>query len=415
MNIIKLICIVALSITTLTANAANELIFSGPPKSSYQVGDKISFSWKHSEKKAPTLLAILKDGKRTIGLKLKKSFNSYSIPAESVGAYTVLLKGADGKVISKKFQVVKGQAVSKKVSSAKNEFELVYPIQDVILAHNQDSVTFKWKSKIDEPSVLFLKVRGKMYKLPIKEGETEKTIKVSSRTELQWWLGGKRTRTLSRKKSVTITESKEADKFLYAHFGIDTRSNSQSFKDENDPIEGVEGSVSFAGIEMNLFQRAYKSPLKCFPQGGFHYSTAMSSGEDEVSLEDFDAFGAEFNCAYALTPVIAAGPSLAVESLPFFIQKDNELEGGSFQAIMLGGRVDLNGKVGKNFGYLTGLSGHAASGVLKYAGNFDLIWDYFRFPLLLGVKYTNFTTSTDELEGYQSSILSTRVGFSIGF
>ncbi len=81
----KVLCILMTALSTFCAYGANKLVFSEPPKESYAIGEKISFSWKHSERKAPTLLAIMKDGKRTTGLKLKKEFNSYSIPADSPG------------------------------------------------------------------------------------------------------------------------------------------------------------------------------------------------------------------------------------------------------------------------------------------------------------------------------------------
>ncbi len=138
---------------------------------------------------------------------------------------------------------------------------------------------------------------------------------------------------LLQKKSLTITESEAAAKTLFAHFGIDTRTNSQSFEDQNDPIKGVEGSVSFGGIELNFFQRAYKSPLRCFPQGSFHYSTALSSGEDEVSLEDYDAFGAEVNCAYNLAAGYLSDPLLRSNPCRFSFKKTMSSKAAPFRPL----------------------------------------------------------------------------------
>lgn len=389
----------------------NMLTWVSKPKIKYSTNEKISFSWKHTKKQAPVLINVSKDGKPVFGDNVKKHTQKYEFtPKNGPGSYTIKLLGDNKDVIERIVRVEAPVWEGNKIS-------LKAPLKDVFLSRARSHVTFVWESNAEEPGIMFLRAGKKTYKLKIKPGEKQKKLKIKPKTELEWWVMGQNSRAISSKSKFRVLPEKRTDYELDMKFGVDSRTNSQEFSSDEAEIEGVTGTVSFGSLAVSFNQKKHQIYTGCFPGGSFYYSSSLSSGEDGVSLSNFSAFGAETNCMYKYKDTtMRFGPSMGVESLPYFIQTDDgSLDSGTYQTFMAGGKADYRHTFNKYIDINMKMSAHVGSGLSGYSAGAEALMNYFDWPIIAGVNYKGFSFSSDDLEGYSSAILSSYMGLSIRF
>ncbi|MBC77117.1 MAG: hypothetical protein CME64_13980 [Halobacteriovoraceae bacterium] len=321
-----------------------------------------------------------------------------------------------------------------------NQPTLIYPTQNFQVEEDGSMVEFKWTPPQGEAQVMWLKVKGKKYKVKIDEGTGTKKIKVKPNTQLVWMIQGASSK--KRSKVVKVKAISKGEKKTVSKKSTQPKEESKKeeikdpiyvselvFKASNTDIESkvmngsqpadIEAQYPNIGFELNIRREEAPVLTCCYAGAGFEYFMTTDDGAIEgtsnTNFENFYGYELSANFLYSFSELnFSIGPALGFVSRPIFENDGTNFTGTSFTSPILGAQARFYRPVFDKVDLQSNLSLFTGTSFSEYEFSADLVFNYFKLPVFIGGEYTQ-TQVDDEDEEHTSKRASLRVGVSYNF
>ena len=310
---------------------------------------------------------------------------------------------------------------------------LIFPVKDFQVMPGGSLIDFKWKSSNEEPQIMWLKVKGKNYKIKIDQGVSSKKVKVRPNTQISWMVQGAKSKKKSKVatvKSIAANKAKLTDETktkevsivqqttepVYAIDLIFKVSNTDIESTIQDGAQPADIDAQYPNIGFEIVFKRKEAPIMtgCFPGANFEYFATTDDGEIEGSnntnFKNFSGYELSAYCLYAFPSFsFSIGPALGFVSKPVFKNDDQSFTGTEFATSVFGVNALFSKPINETFTIQSTFTTLTGSDFLEYELSADLILNYFELPILIGGEF-----SQTQVDGTDEEPTSQRLGLRLG-